>query len=47
MLFGICPRTSRTPKLWHMFMITYNDFVVIVEPWTPYLNVPLSFGNPM
>ena len=29
MLFRICPRTSRTPKIWH----TYGDFRVIAEPW--------------
>ena len=30
-LFGICPHMSRTPKFWHMHMITYSDFMVIVE----------------
>ena len=24
--------TSRMPKLWHMYMMTYGDFMVTVEP---------------
>ena len=32
MLFGICTYTSRMPKFWHMYLITYGDFVIIVEP---------------
>ena len=31
MLFGICQRTSRTPKLRHTYLITYGDFMVIAE----------------
>ena len=31
-LFGICPRTSRTPKFCHTYVITYGDFKVNVEP---------------
>ena len=31
MLFGICPRTSSTPKLWYMYVITYSDYMVIVN----------------
>ena len=33
MLFGICPRTLLTPKFWHMYVMTYGNFMVIVEPW--------------
>ena len=33
MLFGICPRTSRTPKFWRTYVIRYGDFMVIVEPF--------------
>ena len=32
MFFGICPHTSRTPKFWHTYVITYGDFMVIVDP---------------
>ena len=32
MLFGISPSTSRTPKFWHTYVITYGDFMVIVKP---------------
>ena len=32
MFFGICPHTSRTPKIWHKCMITYRDFMVLVDP---------------
>ena len=31
-LFAICPRTSRTPKFRHTYVITYGDFKVNVEP---------------
>ena len=34
MLSGICPSMSRTPKLWHMYVTTYGDFMVIDEPCT-------------
>ena len=34
MLFGICPSASHIPKFWHTFKITYDDFMVIVEPFT-------------
>ena len=27
-----CPSASRTPKFWHMYVITYGDFIVIAEP---------------
>ena len=33
MLFGICTCMSCTPKFWHMYMIAYGDFMIIVEPW--------------
>ena len=33
MLFGICSRTSRRPKLWHTYVITYGNFMGIVKPW--------------
>ena len=33
MLFGICQGTSRTTKVWHTHVITYSNFMVIVEPW--------------
>ena len=32
MFFGICSRTSCTPKFWHTYVITCGDFMVIVEP---------------
>ena len=32
MLFGICPRTSRTAKFWQTYVVTYKNFMVIVEP---------------
>ena len=32
MSFGICPRMSRMPKSWHTYVITYSNFMVIVEP---------------
>ena len=32
MLSGIYTRTSRTPKFWHTFVITYVDFMIAVEP---------------
>ena len=35
MLFCICPRTSRTPKFWHTYVIKYGDFMVILEPCYP------------
>ena len=34
MLFSVCPRTSCTAKFWHMYMIRYGDFMVIVKPST-------------
>ena len=33
MLFYLCPRTLRTPKFWHTYVITHGDFMVIVELW--------------
>ena len=30
-LFGIYPHTSPTLKFWHMYMIMYGDFMVIVD----------------
>ena len=33
MLFVICLHTSHTSKFWHKYMITYSNFMVIVEPW--------------
>ena len=41
MLFGICPRTSSTPKLWYMYVITYSDYKVIVEPCKHWNLLPL------
>ena len=32
MLFGICPHMSCMPIFWHKYVITYSDFMVIVEP---------------
>ena len=32
MLVGICTHTLRTPKFLHTSVITYGDFMVIVEP---------------
>ena len=32
MLFVICQCMSRTPKFWHMYVITYSNFPVILEP---------------
>ena len=32
MFFGICPSTSRTLKFLHTYVITYGDFMVIVNP---------------
>ena len=34
MLFGICPSTSRTPKFRNTYVITYGDFMVIVEAYS-------------
>ena len=31
MLLGTCAPMSRMPKFWHMYVITYSDFMVIVE----------------
>ena len=31
MLFVICSYTSHTPKFWQMHVITYSDFMIIVE----------------
>ena len=31
--FGICPCTSHMPKFWYTYMITYSNFMIIVEPW--------------
>ena len=33
MAFGICWCMSHMPKFWHMYVIMYGDFMVIVEPW--------------
>ena len=33
MLFGIYPCTSRTPKFWQTYVITYGNFIVIVQSW--------------
>ena len=33
MLSGIYSRTSRRPKLWHTYVITYGNFMGIVKPW--------------
>lgn len=33
MIFGISPHTSCIPKIWHMYVITYGNFMVIVKPW--------------
>ena len=30
----ICPRMTRTPKLWHMYVVTDGDFIEIAEPRT-------------
>ena len=30
----ICPRMTRTPKLWHMYAVTDGDFIEIAEPRT-------------
>ena len=30
--FGISSNTSHTSKFWHIYMITYDNFMVIVEP---------------
>ena len=38
MFFGICPRTSRTPKFWHTYVITYGDFIAIAEPCYPFFH---------
>ena len=32
MLFGICPHASHGSKFWHMYVITYSNFMAIVEP---------------
>ena len=32
MLFGIF---SRTAKLWHTYLITYGDLILIAEAWQP------------
>ena len=40
MLFDVCPHTSRTPKFWHTCVITYGDFMGIVE------TCRVSFNNP-
>ena len=32
-LFGIWQLTSCTPKFRHIYVITYSNFIVIVEPW--------------
>ena len=32
MLFGICPGASHAPKFWHMYVIKYSNFMIIVEP---------------
>ena len=29
MVFCISTRASRTPKLWHTYVITYGDFMVL------------------
>ena len=42
MLFGICIHTSRTPKFWHKYVITYGDFMVIVELWKISVLPPMS-----
>ena len=34
LLFGICTRTSHTPKFWNTYVITYGYFMIIVEPCT-------------
>ena len=41
MLFGICPCTSRTAKFWHTYVITYDDFMVIIKP----CQFPLTFHH--
>ena len=36
MFFGICPRTPRTPRTPNFrdaYLITYGNFMIIVEPW--------------
>ena len=33
MLFVIFPRTSGTPKFWHTYMVTYDNFMAIVKTW--------------
>ena len=43
MPFGICPHMSHRPKFWHTYMITYNNFMVIVEPWSVITNKPRDF----
>ena len=41
MLFGICPCTSGTTKIWHTYVITYINLMVIVKPcWDRYQNLP-------
>ena len=42
MLFGISALTSCAPKFWHMYMITYSNFMVIVEP-CPNIKTELHF----
>ena len=32
MVFDNYPRTSRTPRFWHMYVILYGNFMVIVKP---------------
>ena len=32
MLLDICPSTLRTPKFFHTYVITYGDFMAILEP---------------
>ena len=32
MVFSVCLSTLRTPKFWHVYVIMYCDFIIIVKP---------------
>ena len=34
----ICPSPSSTPKFWHMYVIKYIDFTVMVDPCCGHTN---------
>ena len=42
--FAIYARTSRTPKFRHAYVITFGDFMVIVEPRNNFSPMAMTYA---